>query len=91
MLQETVEFVNNFVKAIGKVPVQVKESPGFIVNRMLVPLINEATFIYMEGIATAEDIDAAMRLGANHPIGPLALADMIGLDVCLAVMETLYS
>ena len=89
--QETVEFVNNFVKAIGKVPVQVKESPGFIVNRMLVPLINEATFIYMEGIATAEDIDAAMRLGANHPIGPLALADMIGLDVCLAVMETLYS
>ncbi|KJR44384.1 3-hydroxybutyryl-CoA dehydrogenase [Desulfosporosinus sp. I2] len=89
--KETVEIVNQFVKAIGKVPVQVKESPGFIVNRMLVPLINEAAFIYMEGIATAEDIDEAMRLGANHPIGPLALGDMIGLDVCLAVMETLYS
>jgi len=88
---ETVELVNNFVKEIGKVPVQVKESPGFIVNRMLVPLINEAAFIYMEGIATPEDIDAAMKLGANHPIGPLALGDMIGLDVCLAVMETLYT
>ncbi|MBC2722402.1 3-hydroxybutyryl-CoA dehydrogenase [Desulfosporosinus sp.] len=89
--KETVETVNEFVKAIGKVPVQVKESPGFIVNRMLVPLINEAAFIYMEGIATPEDIDAAMKLGANHPIGPLALGDMIGLDVCLAVMETLYT
>ncbi len=88
---ETVEFVNNFVKEIGKVPVRVKESPGFIVNRMLVPLINEAAFIYMEDIASAEDIDTAMRLGANHPIGPLALGDMIGLDVCLAVMETLYA
>lgn len=88
---ETVELVNNFVKAIGKVPVQVKESPGFIVNRMLVPLINEAAFIYMEDIASAEDIDTAMRLGAGHPLGPLALGDMIGLDVCLAVMETLYA
>lgn len=88
---ETVELVNDFVKKIGKVPVQVKESPGFIVNRMLVPLINEAAFIYMEDIATAEDIDTAMHLGANHPIGPLALADLIGLDICLAVMETLYS
>lgn len=89
--KETVETVNNFVKEIGKVPVQVKESPGFIVNRMLVPLINEAAFIYMEDIATAEDIDTAMRLGANHPVGPLALADLIGLDICLAVMETLYA
>lgn len=88
---ETVELVNDFVKKIGKVPVQVKESPGFIVNRMLVPLINEAAFIYMEDIASVEDIDTAMRLGANHPIGPLALADLIGLDICLAVMETLYS
>lgn len=88
---ETVESVNNFVKVIGKIPVQVKESPGFIVNRMLVPLINEAAFIYMEDIASAEDIDTAMRLGAGHPIGPLALGDMIGLDVCLAVMETLYA
>ncbi|GAB6155435.1 3-hydroxybutyryl-CoA dehydrogenase [Desulfosporosinus burensis] len=88
---ETVEFVNDFVKEIGKVAVQVKESPGFIVNRMLVPLINEAAFIYMEDIASAEDIDTAMRLGAGHPIGPLALGDMIGLDVCLAVMDTLYA
>ena len=88
---ETIKSINNFVKEIGKVPVQVKESPGFIVNRMLVPLINEAAFIYMEDIASAEDIDTAMRLGAGHPIGPLALGDMIGLDVCLAVMETLYA
>ncbi|MGE4274350.1 MAG: 3-hydroxybutyryl-CoA dehydrogenase [Desulfitobacterium sp.] len=88
---ETLDKVNNFLKEIDKVAVQVKESPGFVVNRMLVPLINEAAFIYMEGVATAEDIDAAMKLGANHPIGPLALGDMIGLDVCLAVMETLYS
>lgn len=88
---ETVEFANDFVKEIGKVAVQVKESPGFIVNRMLVPLINEAAFIYMEDIASAEDIDTAMRLGAGHPIGPLALGDMIGLDVCLAVMDTLYA
>lgn len=88
---ETIDLINDFVKTIGKVPVQVKEAPGFIVNRMLVPMINEAACIYMEEVASAEDIDTAMRLGANHPIGPLALADMIGIDVCLAIMETLYT
>jgi len=85
------EIVKGFVEKLGKVPIQVMEAPGFVVNRMLVPLINEAAFIYTEGIASAEDIDTAMRLGAGHPIGPLALADMIGLDVCLAVMETLHA
>lgn len=78
-----------FVCALGKEPVTVKESSGFIVNRVLIPMINEAAMIYAEGIATAEDIDKAMKLGANHPIGPLALADLIGLDVCQAIMETL--
>ena len=87
---ETIEKVKDFVKQLGKTPVNVKEAPGFIVNRVLIPMINEAAFIYMENIASAEDIDIAMRLGANHPIGPLALADLIGLDVCLAIMETLY-
>lgn len=86
----TVSTINDFVEKINKVSVQVVEAPGFVVNRMLVPLINEAAFIYMEGIASAEDIDTAMRLGAGHPQGPLTLADMIGLDVCLAVMETLH-
>jgi len=87
---ETVDLINDFVKKINKIAVQVVEAPGFVVNRMLVPLINEAAFIYMEGIASAEDIDTAMQLGAGHPQGPLTLADMIGLDVCLAVMETLH-
>lgn len=87
---ETVALINAFVKNISKIAVQVVEAPGFVVNRMLVPLINEAAFIYMEGIASAEDIDTAMQLGAGHPQGPLTLADMIGLDVCLAVMETLH-
>lgn len=89
--QETLKATNEFVAKLGKTGVQVQEAPGFVVNRMLVPLINEAIFIYMEGIASIEDIDTAMKLGANHPIGPLALGDLIGLDVCLAVMETLYS
>lgn len=88
---ETLEAVNSFVEKLGKTGVKVQEAPGFVVNRMLIPLINEGIFIYMEGIASAEDIDTAMKLGANHPIGPLALGDMIGLDVCLAVMETLYT
>ncbi len=88
---ETLKATNKFVAKLGKTGVQVQEAPGFVVNRMLVPLINEAIFIYMEGIASIEDIDTAMKLGANHPIGPLALGDLIGLDVCLAVMETLYS
>ena len=75
---------------IGKVPVQVQEAPGFVVNRILIPMINEAVGIYAEGIASVEGIDSAMKLGANHPIGPLALGDLIGLDVCLAIMDVLY-
>ena len=82
--------VNNLAKSLGKVPVSVKDSPGFVVNRMLVPMINEAVFLLYEGIASAQEIDEAMKLGANHPIGPLALADMIGIDVCLFVMEILH-
>jgi 3-hydroxybutyryl-CoA dehydrogenase len=73
--------------ALGKSPITVKNAPGFVVNRILVPMINEAFFVLSEGLATPEDIDAGMKLGCNQPIGPLALADMIGLDVCLAVME----
>lgn len=75
---------------IGKTPVQVNEAAGFVVNRILIPEINEACFIIMEGIANIEGIDTAMKLGSNHPMGPLELGDLIGLDVCLAIMETLY-
>ncbi|KAI5916227.1 3-hydroxybutyryl-CoA dehydrogenase [Thauera sp. 2A1] len=82
--------VENLAKAIGKTPVKVKNSPGFVVNRMLCPMINEAIFTFAEGLATAEQIDEAMKLGCNHPIGPLALCDLIGLDVELAVMQVLY-
>ena len=78
------------VKKIGKTPVQVRNSPGFVVNRLLCPMINEAVFALGEGLASAEQIDQAMKLGANHPIGPLALADLIGLDVELAVLQVLY-
>lgn len=77
--------------ALGKTPVEVSEAPGFVVNRILVPMINEAVGILADGVAKAEDIDEAMKLGANHPMGPLALGDLIGLDVCLAIMEVLYS
>jgi 3-hydroxybutyryl-CoA dehydrogenase len=76
---------------LGKTPISVKNSPGFAVNRILCPMINEAIFALAEGLATAEDIDNGMKLGCNHPIGPLALADMVGLDVLLAVMEVFYS
>jgi 3-hydroxybutyryl-CoA dehydrogenase len=79
--------VHALAQALGKTPITVKNAPGFVVNRILVPMINEAFFVLAEGLATPEDIDAGMKLGCNHPIGPLALADMIGLDVCLAVME----
>ena len=79
-----------FVRHIGKTPVPVRNSPGFVVNRILCPMINEAIFVLQEGLASAEDIDAGMRLGCNHPIGPLALADMIGLDTMLAVMDVFY-
>ena len=87
---ETYGAVEALAKRIGKSPVQVKNSPGFVVNRLLCPMINEAVFALAEGLATAEQIDEAMKLGANHPIGPLALADLIGLDVELAVMQVLY-
>ncbi len=79
-----------FAKRVGKVPITAKNSPGFAVNRILCPMINEAIFALQEGIATAEDLDAGMKLGCNHPIGPLALADMIGLDTMLSVMEVFY-
>ena len=78
-------------KAVGKVPVEIEEAPGFVVNRILIPMINEAVGILADGVAKKEDIDEAMKLGANHPMGRLALADLIGLDVCLAIMEVLYS
>ena len=87
---EIVEKIKKISEDIGKVPVQVEEAPGFVVNRILVPMINEAIGIYAEGVASVEGIDAAMKLGANHPIGPLALGDLIGLDVCLAIMDVLY-
>lgn len=87
--QENIEFLINLTKQIGKTPVEVHEAPGFIVNRILIPMINEAICIYSEGVASAEDIDTAMKLGANHPMGPLALGDLIGLDVVLAIMEVM--
>ncbi|MFO1263488.1 MAG: 3-hydroxybutyryl-CoA dehydrogenase [Rhodoferax sp.] len=83
--------VEAMAKALGKTPITVKNAPGFVVNRILVPMINEAFFVLAEGLATPEDIDAGMKLGCNQPIGPLALADMVGLDVCLAVMEVYLS
>jgi 3-hydroxybutyryl-CoA dehydrogenase len=82
--------VEALARALGKHPVTVKNNPGFVVNRILCPMINEAIFVLAEGLATAEDIDEGMKLGCNHPIGPLALADMIGLDTLLAVMQVFY-
>ena len=84
---ETHDAVHALATVLGKTPITVKNAPGFVVNRILVPMINEALFVLSEGLATPDDIDAGMKLGCNQPIGPLALADMIGLDVCLAVME----
>lgn len=89
--QETFDAVKELSVAIGKEPVEVAEAPGFVVNRILIPMINEASFIFQEGIASVEDIDTAMKFGANHPMGPLALGDLIGLDVCLAIMDVLYN
>ena len=83
--------VHAMATALGKTPITVKNAPGFVVNRILVPMINEAFFVLADGLATPEDIDAGMKLGCNQPIGPLALADMVGLDVCLAVMEVYLS
>jgi len=87
----THDAVHAMAKVLGKSPITVKNAPGFVVNRILVPMINEAFFVLAEGIASPEDIDAGMKLGCNQPIGPLALADMVGLDVCLAVMEVYLS
>ncbi|MEO2506737.1 3-hydroxybutyryl-CoA dehydrogenase [Clostridium paraputrificum] len=89
--QETFDAVKEMSEAINKVPVEVAEAPGFVVNRILIPMINEAVGIYADGVASVEDIDTAMKLGANHPMGPLALGDLIGLDVCLAIMDVLYN
>ncbi|MGO3018410.1 MAG: 3-hydroxybutyryl-CoA dehydrogenase [Anaerococcus sp.] len=93
--KKTTDEVNQFIidlsKEIGKTPVEVDEGPGFVVNRILIPMINEGIGIYADGLASAEDIDTAMKLGANHPMGPLALGDLVGLDIVLAIMEVLYN
>lgn len=89
--QEQVDFICNAAVDIGKTPVIIQDSSGFVVNRLLVPMLNEAIAIFSEGVADAAGIDTAMKLGANHPMGPLALADLIGLDICLAIMETLFT
>ncbi|HJB07695.1 MAG TPA: 3-hydroxybutyryl-CoA dehydrogenase [Candidatus Enterocloster faecavium] len=89
--QEVTARIKSIAEEIGKVPVQVEEAAGFVVNRILIPMINEAVGIYAEGIASAEGIDAAMKLGANHPMGPLELGDLVGLDVVLAIMEVLQN
>ena len=88
--KETRDAVMDLAKSLGKTPVKVEEAPGFVVNRILIPRINEAVGILADGVASAEDVDKAMQLGANFPMGPLALGDLIGLDVCLAIMETLH-
>lgn len=88
--QAVVDEITELSSSLGKTPVQVEEAPGFVVNRILIPMINEAVGIYAEGVASKEDIDTAMKLGANHPIGPLELADLVGLDVCLSIMDVLY-
>ena len=88
---ETVDAIKKIAEEIGKTPVQVNEAAGFVVNRILVPMINEAAFIKMEGVSDIAGIDAAMKLGANHPMGPLELGDFIGLDICLAIMDVLYA
>lgn len=86
----TAEVIKELSEKIGKTSIDIKDSPGFAVNRILIPMINEAIFVLSEGISTAQEIDNAMKAGANHPIGPLALADLIGLDVTLSIMEVLY-
>ena len=87
----TYQTIKSLAEKLNKVPVEVFDYPGFISNRVLMPMINEAVFALMEGVASAEDIDTVMKLGMNHPMGPLTLADFIGLDVCLAIMEVLYN
>lgn len=88
---ETVETIKKIAVELGKDPVQVNEAAGFVVNRILIPMINEAAFIKMEGVSNIAGIDTAMKLGANHPMGPLELGDFIGLDVCVAIMDVLYN
>lgn len=88
--QATFDAIKDLTEKLGKAPVEINEAPGFVVNRLLIPMLNEGMYALMEGVASAEDIDTSMKFGAGHPMGPLALADMIGLDVCLAIMETLY-
>lgn len=89
--EQTVIKAKELSHQLQKTPIEVKEAPGFVVNRMLIPMINECVFVLAEGLASASDIDEAMKLGANHPMGPLALADLVGLDICLVVMETLFN
>jgi 3-hydroxybutyryl-CoA dehydrogenase len=88
---ETFNTIYALSQEIGKDPVEVAEAPGFVVNKILIPMINEAADLVYTGVATAEDVDKAMQLGANHPMGPLHLGDLVGLDVCLAIMDTLYN
>jgi 3-hydroxybutyryl-CoA dehydrogenase len=87
---ETYRLTEDLSKRLGKIPVEVNDYPGFVINRILMPMMNEAAFALMEGVATREAIDTVMKLGANHPMGPLALADMVGLDTCLSIMEVLH-
>jgi 3-hydroxybutyryl-CoA dehydrogenase len=89
--EEVHNTIYSFAKKIGKVPTTINEAPGFVVNRLLIPLVNEGIAVFAEGVASRDEIDAAMKLGAGHPMGPLALGDLIGLDVCLAIMEILHS
>ncbi len=89
--EEVHNTIYSFAEKIGKVPTTVNEAPGFVVNRILIPLVNEGIGVFAEGVASRDEIDSAMKLGAGHPMGPLALADLIGLDVCLAIMEVLHN
>jgi len=86
----TFNTIKEMSEKMGKAPVEINEAPGFVVNRLLIPMLNEGMYALMEGVANAADIDTSMKFGAGHPMGPLALADMIGLDICLKIMETLY-
>lgn len=88
--QVTYDFTKDLCIKMGKAPVEINEAPGFVVNRLLIPMLNEGMYAVMEGVANAEDVDTSMKFGAGHPMGPLALADMIGLDICLAIMQTLH-
>lgn len=88
--QETFDLTKDLSVKLGKSPVEINEAPGFVVNRLLIPMLNEGMYAVMEGVANAEDVDTSMKFGAGHPMGPLALADMIGLDICLAIMQTLH-